>query len=240
MRRIFHLRPMAAKLAVAGAAFAALALGGVAYAASSGSLVGPNGNLNGCVQRGGGQVHIWKLGHGCSGSWVATTFRSSTSPGPAGKTGTPGAAGATGATGATGPANPAATTVDGETVVKLVAKLGTPGSGTATSTLYSGAGLTILANCDAAGNASLSANGPASADSELTVSGRDNTAAFGSQTATLGPASLAALGPANAGETTFSYASAAGLTVTGNIGYQNATSFGSYAGCAFFGTAISG
>lgn len=235
MRRIFHLRPMAAKLAVAGAAFAAL--GGVAYAASSGSLVGPNGNLNGCVQRGGGQVHIWKLGHGCSGSWVPTTFRSSSSPGPAGKAG---AIGATGATGPTGPANPAATTVDGETVVKLLAKLGTPASGAATSTLYSGAGLTILANCDAAGNASLTANGPASADSELTVSGRDNTGAFGSQTSTLGPASLAALGPANAGETTFSYASAAGLTVTGNIGYQNATSFGSYAGCAFFGTAISG
>ena len=235
MRRIFHLRPMAAKLAVAGTAFAAL--GGVAYAASSGSLVGPNGNLNGCVQRGGGQVHIWKLGHGCSGSWVPTTFRSSSSPGPAGKAG---AIGATGATGPTGPANPAATTVDGETVVKLLAKLGTPASGTATSTLYSGAGLTILANCDAAGNASLTANGPASADSELTVSGRDNTGAFGSQTSTLGPASLAALGTANAGETTFSYASAAGLTVTGNIGYQNATSFGSYAGCAFFGTAISG
>jgi hypothetical protein len=228
MRRIFRIGPLAAKLAIVGAALAAL--GGVAYAATS-SFVGPSGNINGCAPKSGGQLHIWKPGHGCSGGWAAVTFAASAAAGPAG---------ATGATGASGPANPAATTVDGQTVVKLLSKLATPASATSTATLFSGSGLTILANCDSSGNASLTANGPASADSELTISGRDNTGAFGSQTSTLGASSLAALGPANAGETSFAYASSSGQTVTGTIGYQNATSFGSYAGCAFFGTAISG
>ena len=232
MRRIFRVRSTAAKLALGGALFAAL--GGVAYAATSSSFVGTNGAITGCAQKNGGQVHIWKPGHGCSGGWVSVTFAANGTAGPAG------AAGATGATGATGPANPAATTVDGQTVTKLLLKEPTPTSGTSTATLYSTDGLTILANCDSSGNASLQANGPASADSELTVSGRDNTASFGSQTSTLGASSLAALGAANAGETAFSYASASGQTVTGNIGYQNATSFGSYAGCGFFGTVVSG
>jgi hypothetical protein len=109
-----------------------------------------------------------------------------------------------------------------------------------TLTLYNGAGLTILAECDNAGNASLQANGPASADSTLTVSGYQGTAAFGSQTSTLGPASAASLGPAAAGETSFSYASSSGVTVTGDIGYQKAPSFGSFNGCGFFGTVTSG
>jgi hypothetical protein len=48
------------------------------------------------------------------------------------------------------------------------------------------------------------------------------------------------LGPASAGETSFSYENSSGQIVTGNIGYQNAPSLGSYAGCAFFGTVITG
>ena len=118
----------------------------------------------------------------------------------------------------------------------------TPTSATTSVTLYSGSGLTILANCDTSGNASLQANGPASADSDLTVSGYQNggTGYYGSQTNTLGPASIAALGPAIAGEATFSYESSGGQVVTGNIGYQKAPSLGGFAGCAFFGTVISG
>jgi hypothetical protein len=151
--------------------------------------------------------------------------------------------GATGPTGATGPVNPNATTVDGETVTKLSLREATPGSGTTTQTLDALDGLTILASCDNSGNASLAANGPASADSELTVAGYDSTGtpAFGSQTASLGPSSLAVLGPAGSGETTLDYANSAGQILTATIGYQKANAFGgSFTGCAFFGTITSG
>ncbi len=211
--------------------------GGVAYAASASSFIGPHGNINACVPPNGGGFNVWKPGHHCSGGWVALAFPARAQAGPAGA---PGAPGATGATGATGPAN--ATTVDGETVTKLSLREPTPTSSSTSETLYTGNGLTILAACDSAGHASLAANGPASADSELTFSGYDNatTPTFGGQINNLGPATMAALGPASAGETSFSYANSAGQLVTGTIGYQKASSFGSYAGCAFFGTVTSG
>ena len=231
MRRVIRTRTVLAKLVACAAVFATL--GGAAYAAGASPFVGADGSLGGCAPPAGGQVHIWKPGHLCSGGWVSVTFAGRGATGPSGSTG---------ASGATGPLNPAATTVDGETVTKLLLKVPTPTSSTSAATLYSGGGLTILAECDTAGNASLQANGPPSADSELTINGDANGASgsFGSQTSALGPASLAALGPANAGETSFSYASASGQLVTGNIGYEKAPSFGSYAGCSFFGTIISG
>jgi hypothetical protein len=146
-----------------------------------------------------------------------------------------------GPTGATGPSNPAATTVDGETVTKLQLKEATPGSGSASQTLYSADGLTVTALCSAAGTASLQANGPASADSELTVDGLEGTSTtFGSQTATLGASSNATVGAAGSGQSTFSYANTAGQVISGHVGYQSAPSFGSFAGCGFFGVATSG
>jgi hypothetical protein len=218
-----------------------IALGGGAYAATT-SFVGPHGYINTCVPPSGGEVNVWKPGHRCTGGRVGLAFPANAVAGPKGATGSTGPTGLTGATGATGSANPAATTVDGQTVTKLSLKEPTPTSVTTSMTLYSGAGLTILAACDSSGNASLQANGPVSADSELTVSGFQNggTGYYGSQTSTLGPASLAALGPAVAGEASFSYASSSGQVVTGNIGYQKAPSLGSFAGCAFFGTVVSG
>lgn len=224
-------------IAVAGIALFC-AVGGAAYAAST-SFVGPHGNINGCIGRNGGELNIWKPGHRCSGGRVNIAFPVRGQAGPAGATG---ATGTTGATGATGAVNPAATTVDGQTVTKLLLKEPTPATGMTSQTLFSGGGLTILAECDNAGNASLQANGPASADSVLTVSGYQSggSGSFGSQTSTLGPASAASLGPPSAGETSFSYASSSGQTVTGNIGYQKSPSFGAFNGCAFFGTVVSG
>jgi hypothetical protein len=235
MRRMIRNRFTFANVVAGTALF--VALGGGAYAATS-SFVGPHGNINTCVPPAGGEVNVWKPGHRCTGGRVGLAFPVMNQ----GATGSTGPTGLTGATGATGVPNPAATTVDGQTVTKLSLKEPTPASGTTSVTLYSGAGLTILAACDSSGNASLQANGPASADSELTVSGYQNggTGYYGSQTNTLGPASLAALGPANAGEAAFSYASSAGQVATGNIGYQKAPSLGSFAGCAFFGSVISG
>lgn len=227
------------KLIAAGGIALFCAVGGAAYAASSSSFVGPHGNINGCVARSGGELNIWKPGHNCSGGRVNVAFPVRGQGGPAGATG---ATGITGATGATGATNPSATTVDGETVTKLLLKEPTPATGMTTATLYNANGLTILAECDNAGNASLQANGPASADSVLTVSGFQSggTGYFGSQTSTLGPASAASLGPPSAGETSFSYASSSGQMVTGGIGYQKAPSFGTFNGCAFFGTVTSG
>jgi len=215
-----------------------LAIGGVAFAASNNPFVGQHGMINTCVPPKGGEVNVWKPGHRCSGGRVALAWPAAAqngSPGPAGPIG------ATGATGATGPTNPAATTVDGETVTKLLLKEPTPASGSPSVALYSADGLTILAGCDHTGAASLQANGPASADSELTVSGyNDAPHAFGSQTDNLGATSNAPLGPSGSGETSFSYANSAGQVISGQIGYQAAPSLGSFAGCAFFGVVTSG
>jgi hypothetical protein len=225
MRAVRHSR--AAK--VLGATVLCLVAGSAAYAAGTGSqFVGTGGSITSCLPPRGGEVKVWLPGHRCSGGWAQLNWSAVGSTGPAG------------ATGATGPINPSATTVDGQTVSKLLLKVPTPGSGTTTSTLYSADGLTILALCDSSGNASLVANGPSTNDSELMVSGYANTAAFGSQTNNLGSSSNAPLGPTASGHSSFSYASSAGNVLTGAIGYQKANSFGSYAGCAFFGEITSG
>lgn len=241
MRRLIGSHRTIIKATLALTAFLAVA-GGVAYAASSSALVGPHGMINSCVSPRGGEVNVWKPGHHCSGGRVDLSWPARATSGTAGPAGAAGPAGPTGATGATGPANPAATTVDGETVTKLALKQATPATGSSSQTLYSADGLTVVAVCDHTGNASLQANGPASADSQLTVSGFEGSGsgAFGSQTATLGPASQAQLGPSGSGETTFSYANAAGQIISGQIGYAAAPSAGTFAGCGFSGVVTSG
>jgi hypothetical protein len=231
-----------------------LVVGFAAYAIAASPFIGPHGNINTCVPPAGGEVNVWKPGHNCSGGRVGLAFPTT---GKAGPTGPAGATGPIGATGATGAPNPSATTVDGETVTKLSLRVPTPSSGTASLTLYSAAGLTILANCDSSGNASLTANGPSSADSELTVGGfsggttgatgatgttgtTGTAGAYGSQTATLGPQSAAPLGPPDSGHASFSYSSSSGTVVSGAVGYAKAPSFASYPGCAFFGSVTSG
>jgi hypothetical protein len=222
----FLTRARALKLGAGVTLFAGIA--GGAYAAGSSAFIATNGAITSCLPPRGGALHVWLPGHRCSGGWVQLNWNAV------------GATGATGATGAAGPVNPSATTVDGQTVSKLLLKVPTPGSGTTTSTLYSGSGLTILAECDSSGNASLVANGPSSNDSELTVSGDSTGGSFGSQTDNLGSSSNATLGPASSGEASFSYASSSGTVLTGSIGYQKTGSFGGYAGCAFFGDITSG
>jgi len=228
-------------LSILACAAVLAALGGVAYAATSSTFVDASNHINTCLPPSGGQLHVWHPGHGCSGGWQALAFPATATAGATGPQGVTGPTGMQGATGPMGPVNPVATTVNGETVTKVTLKEPTPGTSTTVQTLYSGDGLTILADCDNAGNASLQANGPASADAELTVDGIDNGATvFGSQTNTLGPTSFAPLGAPNAGQTTFSYATSTGAVVTGSIGYQHAPAFGAYAGCGFFGTLTSG
>ena len=191
MSRTIRVRPMFAKVAACDTLCAAQ--GDVAYVAAGSPFLGSDGSTGGCAPPGGRQPHIWIPGHRCSGGWLSVTFAGNGATGPSGPTG------ATGATGATGPLNPAATTFDGQTVTKLP----TPTSTTSVATLYSANGLTMLAECDTDGNASLAANGPATADAELTINGYDNAGSgpFGSQANALGPASLAALGPPGAGKT---------------------------------------
>jgi hypothetical protein len=223
-----------------------VALGGGAYAlaASSSPFIGPHGNINTCVPTNGGEVNVWKPGHRCSAGRVGLAFPTTGAQGAPGAAGATGATGLTGATGATGASNPSATTVDGETLTKLTLKVPTPTTGSTSQTLYNGTaagnGLLITATCTNAGAASLVANGPASADSNLAVSGFEGAAAFGSQTATLGPASNAVLGAVGSGDSSFSYSSSGGSVATGQIGYQSAPSSGSFAGCTFSGTITSG
>ncbi|MGH2852529.1 MAG: hypothetical protein ACRDLP_18175 [Solirubrobacteraceae bacterium] len=236
MRRITWTGLTITKLIACGALFAAL--GGVAFAATSSGFVDSSSHINACLPPRGGQVHVWHPGHSCTGGWQALQFPATAEVGPGGPKG---ATGATGPQGTAGPANPDATTVDGQTVTKLALKEATPGSSTTVQTLYSSGGLTILALCNSAGNASIEANGPASADSELTIAGVDNGATpFGSQTNTLGATTFASFGPGGSGQATFSYSASAGSVITGTIGYQGAPSFGAFNGCSFFGTVTSG
>ena len=225
--RAIRVRSRAVKLLAAPVL--CLGAGGVAYAATGASqFIGTGGNITSCLPPRGGEVKVWLPGHHCSGGWAQLNWAAVGATGPAG------------ATGPTGAANPSATTVDGQTLSKLLLKVPTPASGTTTSTLYSGDGLTVLAECDSSGNASLVANGPSSNDSELTVSGEDNSGGFGSQASNLGASSNAAMGPPASGDSSFTYASSAGSVLSGSIGYQKASSFGTYAGCAFFGDITSG
>jgi hypothetical protein len=233
-------------IGVATVLFVALGGGAYALAASSSRFIGSHGNINTCVPPRGGEVNVWKPGHRCSGGRVGLAFPTTGPQGTPGAAGVTGAAGATGTTGATGATNPSATTVDGETLTKLTLKVATPTTGSTTQTLYNGSaasnGLVISATCSNTGVASVVANGPASADSNLAISGfaSGGTNAFGSQTATLGPASNAALGPAGSGESSFSYSTSGANVVTGQIGYQSTPSSGSFAGCTFSGTVVSG
>jgi hypothetical protein len=222
MRRLFSVRSTLAKL-LAGAVLLT-ALGGVAYAASASTFVATNDTITSCLPPNGGQLHVWKPGHQCSGGWANLTFAAN---------------GPTGATGATGGANPNATTIDGQTVTKLDVKQPTPSSSTSITTIPGAGGLTLLAECDTSGNASIDATGPASGDSELTVSGRDGTGSYGSQTATLGSSAVQIARPGT-GEISLSYASNAGQVEIANIGYQSAPSFNGFAGCGFFGELTSG
>lgn len=228
MRLIPHRR-----LARVGVVTACLAVsGGVAYAAESSPFVGPRGNINSCLPPNGGALHVWKPGHGCSGGWAALAFPTSGTTGPTGTTGN---------TGATGAANPAAISLDGQTLTKVMTREPTPSTVPNPVTLYDNDGLTITGNCSSSGVASLAASGPASADSELTVSGFDSVdGGYGSQTNSLGAASNIALGPAGSGEATFSYSNTAGQLVNGQLGYQSADSYATYLGCAFFGDITTG
>ena len=137
MRRIIPTRVTSAH-AVAGVALF-VALGGGAYAATGSPFIGPHGNINTCVPPGGGGVNVWKPGHRCTGGRVGLAFPVVGQPGATGQTGP---TGLTGPTGATGAPNPSATTVDGQTVTKLLLKEPTPASGTTSMALYTGAGLT--------------------------------------------------------------------------------------------------
>jgi len=232
-------RPIRSSLTTANiVAWTALfvALGGGAFAATGGSFVSGSGALHGCIAKRGGALSIVRRGRRCQKRTISLVF------GATGRTGATGPTGATGQTGPPGPAgqpNPSATTVNGETVTKLYLKEPTPAATMTTQTLYSQDGLTILAQCDNAGNADLEANGPASADSALAVSGYYGSGPFGSETNSLGPSTFASLGPPNGGHASFSYENAQGQVITGDLGYAKAP-VGSFNGCTFFGVVTSG
>jgi len=210
-----------------------IALSGGAYAASTSSLVGSGGVITGCVSKKGGTLKVAKTGHGCPKGKVALPFDQRGPVGPAGPTGPTGTAGAP---------NPSATTVDGETVTKLFLKEPTPPLSMTILPLVNGTnGLTIDADCDNGGNASLVANGPASDDGDLTFSDwNEGGSNGGGDVYNLGPMSAQMLGNGGYGYVSFSYTSSSGGVVSGEIGYQKSPSLGTFNGCAFFGTVISG
>lgn len=84
-----------------------LAIGGGAYAAS-GSFVGHNGAINGCVPKGGGALKVFKPGKKCPSGNVPVSFNAKGSQGPVGPQGLPGKEGTAGLQGPIGPATYAA------------------------------------------------------------------------------------------------------------------------------------
>jgi hypothetical protein len=90
-----------------------VALGGGAYAATSGSLVAGSGAIKACVDGNGGLLTVVKQGRKCPHGKVALSLSTKA------QTGAPGQKGATGATGLTGPmgvqglTGPATAVVDG-------------------------------------------------------------------------------------------------------------------------------
>lgn len=228
MRKMISGRLTTANCIAAVAVF--IALGGGAYAASTSTLVGSGGVITGCVSKKGGTLKVAKAGHGCPKGKVALPFDQR------------GPAGATGPTGTAGAPNPSATTVDGETVTKLFLKEPTPASSMTILPLVNGInGLTIDADCDNGGNASLVANGPASNDGDLTFSdSNEGGPDSGGDVYNLGSSSAQMLGNGGYGYVSFSYTSSAGGVVSGEIGYQKSPSLGTFNGCAFFGTVFSG
>lgn len=80
-----------------------LAIGGGAYAAS-GSFVGHDGAIKGCVPKGGGALKVFKPGKKCPRGSVPVSFNVK---GPQGSAGAPGVPGKDGLPGAQGPIGPA-------------------------------------------------------------------------------------------------------------------------------------
>ena len=218
------------------AALTAMALaGGVAYAASTNAFIGANGKVHACVPKHGGTLSVVRAGHHCSHGKVGLALATEGTAGPAGPVG------ATGATGATGASNPSATTVDGMSITKIFVKVPTPATSMATAQLFSGSGLTILGQCDNGGNAMVIANGPSTNDSDISYWGWHATnMAQSGQVSNLGPATMLQIGMNGNGETIFSYASSGGAVVTGTLDYEKAFALGTFSGCVFSGTAISG
>lgn len=83
-----------------------VALGGSAYAATSGSFIGSNGAINGCVPKHGGTLKVLKPSRRCPKHTVALSFSAKGPVGAAGLNGSPGSAGAAGSTGPTGALGP--------------------------------------------------------------------------------------------------------------------------------------
>jgi hypothetical protein len=79
-------------------AFLALfvALGGGAYAATSGSFVGANGVIKGCVPKRGGTLRVIKPHRKCPKHTVVVSFNQKGTPGAKGAPGSQGAAGVQG------------------------------------------------------------------------------------------------------------------------------------------------
>lgn len=96
-----------------------IALGGGAYAAGAGSLIGGKGQVRACVRPGGGTLRVVTQGSRCGRGTVVVNLQGAGSgaaagpPGPPGPQGAAGAAGARGAVGPTGPAGPTAGNGDG-------------------------------------------------------------------------------------------------------------------------------
>jgi hypothetical protein len=79
-----------------------LALGGGAYAATSGSLVSSSGAVNGCVPKHGGALHVIKPGKHCPKGLVSLVFNTKGQTGPQGSRGSQGSPGLPGSPGSTG------------------------------------------------------------------------------------------------------------------------------------------
>jgi hypothetical protein len=83
-----------------------LALGGGAYAATSGALVSSSGVVKGCVPKHGGPLQVVRSGKRCPKGLVSLVFNTKGQPGAQGSTGPKGSSGSPGSPGSPGGTGP--------------------------------------------------------------------------------------------------------------------------------------
>lgn len=175
-RSLESIRPRVTYANVMATLAVFVALGGGAYAATSGGgFTSSSGVITGCVPRKGGTLKVVKLGKKCPKGTVALAFNHSGVPGATGipgQTGSAGPAGATGATGATGASDAySATKTTPETTVNSVSvtvpagnyigwggctvqAFGPVGSTSSTTPTWGAAAATLTSNNDTAHSSS--------------------------------------------------------------------------------------
>lgn len=150
-----------------------------------------------------------------------------------GATGPSGVPGPTGLTGGTVAPSSTPPLVDGQTLSKIFFKQPTS---TTPTTIFSGDGLALQADCNSSGSPVLTATST-DPNAELNATGHLNSAFYQQERDGFSSVTLLASSAGDRGNMIISYANNAGQSVKATIGFDDAFSFVNFDGCAIWGTA---